>query len=206
MILIRHGQSYFNLHYGATRVDPGIPDPQLTEAGRQQALAALETLRPRAVKRLIASPYTRALETAHIIAGALGLPIAVEPLVRERAAFTCDIGTPPAELARRWPRLSFHHLEERWWGHGEESEASLHERCLTLPRTHGGVARLARGGRHQPLGLHPRAHRRDPLERRLSRLRPDAAGERCDPPARLLARIFRDSQRAVAPCRARSIP
>ncbi len=130
MILIRHGQSYFNLHYGATRVDPGIPDPELTEAGRQQALAALETLRPRAVKRVIASPYTRALETAHIIAGALGLPIAVEPLVRERAAFTCDIGTPPAELARRWPRLSFHHLEERWWGHGEESEASLHERCL----------------------------------------------------------------------------
>lgn len=125
MILIRHGQSYFNLHYGATRVDPGIPDPELTEAGRQQAYAALETLRPRAVKRLIASPYTRALETAHIIAEALGLPIAVEPLVRERAAFVCDIGTPRTELARRWRHLSFDHLEERWWGETVESEDAL---------------------------------------------------------------------------------
>jgi broad specificity phosphatase PhoE len=128
MILIRHGQSYFNLHYGETRIDPGIPDPTLTETGRQQALAVVEILRPRALKRLIASPYTRALETAHIIAGVLGLPIAVEPLVRERAAFTCDIGTPPSELARRWPQLAFDHLEERWWGEEEESETALHAR------------------------------------------------------------------------------
>ena len=26
MILIRHGQSHFNLHFGATRIDPGIGD------------------------------------------------------------------------------------------------------------------------------------------------------------------------------------
>lgn len=130
MILIRHGQSHFNLHYGQTRVDPGIPDPELTETGREQALAAAEVLRPRAVKRLIASPYTRALETAHIIADALALPITVEPLVRERAAFTCDIGTPPAELAKRWPKCAFAHLEERWWGVHEESEASVMARGL----------------------------------------------------------------------------
>jgi broad specificity phosphatase PhoE len=128
MILIRHGQSYFNLHYGETRIDPGIPDPALTEAGRQQARAAVESLRTRALKRLIASPYTRALETAHIIADGLGLPIAVEPLVRERAAFTCDIGTPRSALARRWPQLSFDHLEERWWGEQEESETALNAR------------------------------------------------------------------------------
>ena len=82
-------------------------------------------LRSRPIRHLIASPYTRALETAHIIADALGLPITVEPLVRERAAFTCDIGSPPAELARRWPGCAFAHLEERWWGEHEESEASV---------------------------------------------------------------------------------
>ena len=129
MILLRHGESYFNLHYSATRIDPGIADPRLTEAGRAQALAAVDLLRARGVARLIASPYTRALETAHIIAEALKLPVLIEPLVRERTAFTCDIGTPRTLLAKRWPRFSFDHLEERWWNHGEEDEAALKERC-----------------------------------------------------------------------------
>ena len=44
MILLRHGQSEFNLHYTATRTDPGIPDPRLTPLGHQQAQAAAEAL------------------------------------------------------------------------------------------------------------------------------------------------------------------
>jgi broad specificity phosphatase PhoE len=130
VILVRHGQSYFNLHFAETRVDPGIPDPTLTEIGREQALAAVEPLKARRVTRLIASPYTRTLQTAHIIAEALGLPISVEPLVRERAAFTCDIGTPATKLAEHWPKLAFDHLEEHWWGEMEESESSLRARCV----------------------------------------------------------------------------
>ena len=31
MYLLRHGQSYFNLHFTPTRIDPGIEDPELTE-------------------------------------------------------------------------------------------------------------------------------------------------------------------------------
>ncbi|HYB09519.1 MAG TPA: histidine phosphatase family protein [Alphaproteobacteria bacterium] len=129
MILVRHGQSYFNLHYGATGVDPGIEDPRLTEAGRQQAKAVATALARRAVKRLIVSPYTRTLETAEIIAEAMSLPMVIEPLVRERAAFACDIGTSPRLLAERWPHLSFDHLEERWWGAGVERDAALATRC-----------------------------------------------------------------------------
>src|SRR3546814_12714551 len=37
MILVRHGQSHFNVHFARTRVDPGIVDPQLTEEGERQA-------------------------------------------------------------------------------------------------------------------------------------------------------------------------
>ncbi|HUC63433.1 MAG TPA: histidine phosphatase family protein [Alphaproteobacteria bacterium] len=132
MILARHGQSQFNVHFGATRTDPGIVDPILTELGRAQALAIADALmagdRPR-VKRLIASPYRRALETAEIVATRLDVPVSVEPLVRERAAFTCDIGSDPAELARRWPHLAFDHIGNRWWGAGEESETDLAARC-----------------------------------------------------------------------------
>jgi broad specificity phosphatase PhoE len=44
MILLRHGQSEFNLHFTATKRDPGIPDPKLTGLGRDQAQRAAEAL------------------------------------------------------------------------------------------------------------------------------------------------------------------
>jgi broad specificity phosphatase PhoE len=45
----------------------------------------------------------------------LRLPIEVDPRVRERAAFHCDIGTPPGQLARRFPDIDFSSLEDPWW-------------------------------------------------------------------------------------------
>jgi broad specificity phosphatase PhoE len=121
MFLIRHGQSQFNAVFSVTRVDPGIADPVLTDEGVRQAETAADTLiqlRDRGegeVRRLICSPYTRALQTAAIIADKLGLEVSVDPIVRERAAFHCDIGTAPAELAQRFPRYRFDHLSHPWW-------------------------------------------------------------------------------------------
>ena len=129
MILVRHAQSEWNLHYGRTRVDPGIPDAPLTPDGEAQARGLVPQLAGRGVARLLASPYRRTLQTATIIAGELTLPIRVETLVRERAVFSCDVGTPRTELERLWPDLDLAHLDERWWGELEESEASLLERC-----------------------------------------------------------------------------
>jgi len=115
MYLVRHGQSFFNAAFNLTRIDPGIPDPALTDLGRRQAEDVAETLAGSGIERLLASPYTRALETASIIAGRLGVAVEVEPLVRERAAFHCDIGSPRAALAERWPTLRFDHLDDPWW-------------------------------------------------------------------------------------------
>jgi len=129
MILIRHGQSEFNVVFSVTRKDPGIPDPRLTEEGKRQARTDAAALRDQGLERLIASPYTRALETAEIVAEALDLPISVEPLVGERAAFTCDIGSKPAELQARWPHLELDHLAEQWWPQHEEAEEGLAQRC-----------------------------------------------------------------------------
>ena len=98
MILLRHGQSEFNLHFTATRRDPGIHDPKLTELGHAQAEAAAETLAGERISRIIVSPYTRALQTAAPVARRLGVPVFVNPVVRERYSFTCDIGSPRAEL------------------------------------------------------------------------------------------------------------
>ena len=47
MILLRHGQTVFNLHFSKTRIDPGVPDPPLTPLGETQAREAAERLQAR---------------------------------------------------------------------------------------------------------------------------------------------------------------
>jgi broad specificity phosphatase PhoE len=122
MIFIRHGQSEFNVIYGQTRQDPGIEDPAITKLGVAQAEQAACFLDGMNVRRLISSPYRRALQTAAIIAKRLGLSIAVNPMVREHYAFSCDIGTPRDGLIQEWPGIDFSQLEERWWPHEDETD------------------------------------------------------------------------------------
>ncbi|MFT8244022.1 histidine phosphatase family protein [Roseomonas sp. BN140053] len=120
MILLRHGQSEFNLHFSATKVDPGIVDPKLTPLGEEQARAAAEALAGEDIRRILASPYTRALQTAAPLAEARGLPVLITPLVRERYALSCDVGSPISRLATDWPHHDFTAVEEVWWPQEEE--------------------------------------------------------------------------------------
>ena len=129
MILLRHGQSEFNLHFSLTRRDPGIVDPRLTELGHTQADEAARALTMERVERIIVSPYTRALQTAGPVARALGVPVIVDGMVRERFAFACDIGSPRSDLERDWPEHNFSTIEEVWWPRQEEPEASIVERA-----------------------------------------------------------------------------
>jgi len=137
MILLRHGQSEFNLHFTATRKDPGIEDPKLTPLGHEQAEAAAEALAGEGITRILASPYTRALETAVPLARRLGLPVHVQPLVRERYAFACDVGTPRDSLATAWPDHDFAHLEAVWWPQEEEGGDSVMDRARLFRREMG---------------------------------------------------------------------
>jgi glucosyl-3-phosphoglycerate phosphatase len=125
MILLRHGQSEFNLHFGATRRDPGIIDPRLTDLGHLQASDAARQLANLNLTRIIASPYTRALQTAAPIAKALGIEVFINPIVRERYAFACDIGTARTELEQAWPEHDFSSIDEVWWPAIEEPAASV---------------------------------------------------------------------------------
>ena len=125
MILLRHGQSEFNLHFSATRRDPGIVDPRLTELGHLQAAEALRRLAGERIARIITSPYTRALQTVAPIARALGVKVLINPIVRERYAFACDVGTPRTELERSWPEHDFSSIDEVWWPAIEEPAASV---------------------------------------------------------------------------------
>ena len=122
MYLLRHGQSYFNLHFNATRTDPGIEDPELTPLGIQQAHAAAEQLAGTALTRVIVSPYTRALQTAEPVLAKYRTPVHISLAVRERKVFVCDIGSPPERLAARFPHHDFGHLPAQWWPDGMETE------------------------------------------------------------------------------------
>ena len=86
MYLARHGQTMFNVIFGETKQDPGIEDPPLTELGFEQAAALAEQCAELDIHRIISSPYTRALETARMVANRLDIPVTVEPDVRERTA------------------------------------------------------------------------------------------------------------------------
>jgi len=129
MILLRHGQSEFNLHFTATRRDPGIVDARLTELGHVQAAEAARLLENKKPTRIVTSPYTRALQTAAPLAKALGLPVLVNPIVRERYAFACDIGTPRTDLERAWPEYDFSTIDDIWWPAIEEPAASVVSRA-----------------------------------------------------------------------------
>ncbi|MDB5412730.1 MAG: histidine phosphatase family protein [Rubritepida sp.] len=129
MIFLRHGQSEFNLLFTATRRDPGIIDPKLTPLGHQQAEKAAAELAERDIRRIIVSPYTRALETATPVARALGLPLTITPTVRERYAFACDVGSPISRLRTDWPDLGFHAIDEVWWPAIEEPKEQVMERA-----------------------------------------------------------------------------
>ncbi len=134
MFVLRHGQSYFNLHFNHTRRDPGIEDPELTPLGQAQARAAAAQLAETDLTRIIVSPYTRALQTAQPFLRSHEAPIVIMHEVRERAAFTCDVGSPPEMLAARFPHHDFEHLPRQWWHQGLEPMESTVARADAFRR------------------------------------------------------------------------
>jgi broad specificity phosphatase PhoE len=134
MILLRHGQSEFNLRFTATRRDPGIEDARLTEYGHHQAEQAARKLAEEPITRIIASPYRRALQTAEPLARRLGLKVEILPIVRERFGLACDIGSPSSRLSNAWPAHDFSHIEERWWPDEHEGPDAVTERAQSFRR------------------------------------------------------------------------
>jgi len=77
--IIRHGET---AHNAAGRLQ-GHVDVALAERGRQQAAAAALVLKGRPVAQLYSSDLLRARQTAEIIGDQLGLPVQLEPRLRE---------------------------------------------------------------------------------------------------------------------------
>jgi probable phosphoglycerate mutase len=95
---LRHGETDWN----AQGWSQGNVDIQLNANGLAQAHQAAALLRGRGIASIVASPLSRALDTAHIVAAAIGVAgVAVDQGLRE-AAFGDHEGQPMGSWFDAW--------------------------------------------------------------------------------------------------------
>ncbi|KAH6623308.1 histidine phosphatase superfamily [Chaetomium tenue] len=115
VIFIRHAQAVHNVD----KANHVLPDPDLTDLGRQQCLnlrAHLKAHLPpdRKVQLIITSPMRRAIQTTLTALDWLidaGVPVIPDARWQELYPKPCDTGTPAATLATEFPTLDFTPLD-----------------------------------------------------------------------------------------------
>lgn len=104
LVLIRHGETDWNVE-GRYQ---GQADPPLNEKGLAQARLLAEEMSDVSLNALYTSPLRRALQTAQILATALGVPLHLEPRMMEihqgdwQGRLRADIAARYPDLFRRW--------------------------------------------------------------------------------------------------------
>ncbi len=139
ILLIRHGETEWN----RMRRMQGHIDIPLNEAGRRQAQALAAALATERLQALYASDLQRARDTAQAAADTLGLPVTLDPALRERC-FGAFEGLMYEEIGAKYP-LAFARMQARdphaHFPAGERRAETLDEFCR---RAVGAVARIAR--------------------------------------------------------------
>jgi probable phosphoglycerate mutase len=102
---VRHGESDYNVQ-GRLQGQSNLP--ALSPLGRRQSEAAATALAGRPIEAVYASPLRRALQTAEIIARALGLEVRTDPRLMEihvgvfQDQLRSDLETTQGEALRLW--------------------------------------------------------------------------------------------------------
>ena len=132
MFFMRHGQSTFNVVMDRTGIDPRIPDAPLSDTGKRQVHAAAHHFK-KPIELIVCSPYTRAIESAHIFAEKIPVPIKIDIRVGEQRIYSCDIGSPVESLQAAWPALDFSMVPQgEWWQPFPEERRTLMHRANTF--------------------------------------------------------------------------
>ncbi len=111
IIFWRHGQTDYN---AAGRLQ-GQSDIELNATGVRQAEIAAPRIAELGPTRIISSDLLRAKRTAEVLGDLTGLPVELEPRLRERS-FGLWEGLTQAEIEAGWPEAF------RAWRQGEEPE------------------------------------------------------------------------------------
>ena len=53
------------------------------------------------------------------------MPFQINSEVREQLVNSCDVGSSPDQLAKRFPQFCFNHLPELWWYDGEKDHRGI---------------------------------------------------------------------------------
>lgn len=94
---LRHGETDWN----ARGLSQGNVDIPLNEVGLAQARTAAGLLRNRGIRSIVASPLSRAHDTANIVGKAIGQPVLVQDDLRE-VEFGAQEGQPMADWFDDW--------------------------------------------------------------------------------------------------------
>jgi probable phosphoglycerate mutase len=158
LLLARHGETDWNL---GRRVQ-GHTDIPLNATGIAQAHALADELAWEPIVAVYSSDLSRALETAGAVAARHGLPVSVDPDLREKNFGSWE-GLTDTEIRERFPDA-----KRGAWGDAETTEAvaervgtalarigEAHRNGLVLVVSHGGPLRAALahfGVEHGPIG------------------------------------------------------
>lgn len=154
--IMRHGEAHSN-EKGVLETK-GDPTNHLTEKGKQQVTDSLSYIKTLSVDVIIASPFLRTQETAHIVSSMLGIPVVTDEKIREYNLGDFD-GRPATEYLEHFGHtyLQYDTRPPHGETHREMMHRSMralmeleaaHEGKTILIVTHGGPARmmLAEGG------------------------------------------------------------
>ena len=149
LVAIRHGQTAWNAEWRLQ----GQTDIPLDAMGRLQAGRLADALRHEGLVAVVSSDLARALDTAHALAGPLGLPVRVDTGLRERH-FGMLEGQVRGDIAQRWPDLArrWHAREPDFAPPGAETLIDFNQRCLAAVRRQaqdhegGAIAVVSHGG------------------------------------------------------------
>jgi len=149
IVAVRHGETAWNRD---TRIQ-GHTDIPLNDHGRWQAQRVAQALRDEGVVAVYSSDLQRAAHTAEAIARACGLPLVLDPGLRERH-FGRFEGLTHDEIHSQWPDEGrrWRERDPTYGPDGGETLSDFFARCVDtaerLVRRHRGgtVALVAHGG------------------------------------------------------------
>jgi broad specificity phosphatase PhoE len=134
-------------------------DPHLAPAGVRQARETGERLRGEGIEHIFASPFLRAVETAHHIAEVLDLALTIEPGAGEwlnpRWFAQTPETIPVQELVRRFPRVASEYepvIVPRYPETAEEAFVRAGRAARLLAQRHPGNLLLVGHG-HSVVGM-----------------------------------------------------
>lgn len=128
LVLLRHGQTDYNV---AGRMQ-GHLDSVLTAAGREQAALAAPAIAALTPDRLISSDLARAVDTAEAVSTASGLPVKLDPRLRETHLGEWQ-GRTVEDIEAGWPgALARWRADPEWAPPSGESRLEVVRRSLPV--------------------------------------------------------------------------